>query len=108
MGTLGVGIMDLTPFLLLANSNSKVNRNQISLGTIDFQPHPPNLTPVFASLDQEMNLKIRSLNFHVGSLGSTRFSDSTKLDPSARETVTIAMSESLVGSFSEANSPIRF
>jgi hypothetical protein len=36
MGTLGVGIMNLTAFLLLANNNSEVNENQISFGTIDF------------------------------------------------------------------------
>jgi hypothetical protein len=55
VGTLGVGIMNFTTFSLPANSNSKVNGNQISFGIIDFQPHPPTLTPVFASLDQEMD-----------------------------------------------------
>jgi hypothetical protein len=45
-------------FLLSANSNLKVDGNQISFGTIDFQPHPPALTLVFASLDQEMDLMI--------------------------------------------------
>jgi hypothetical protein len=108
MGTLGVGIMNLTAFSLLANNNSKVDRNQISFGTIDFQPHPPTITPVFASLDQEMDLTIRSLNFRVGSLGSIRLSDSTKLDPSGRKTITIAMSESSEGSSSKVNSPVSF
>jgi hypothetical protein len=65
MGTLGIGIMNLMVFSLLANSNSKVDGNQISFGTVDFQPHPPTLTPIFASLDQEMDLTIGSLNFHV-------------------------------------------
>jgi hypothetical protein len=66
MGSLGVGIMNSMAFLLSANNNSKVDRNQISFGTVDFQPHPPTLTPVFASLGQEMDLTIGSLNFHVG------------------------------------------
>jgi hypothetical protein len=52
MGILGVGIMNLMAFSLLANSNSKVDGNQISFGIVDFQLHPPTLTPVFASLDQ--------------------------------------------------------
>jgi hypothetical protein len=47
MGTMGVGIMDSTAFLLLANSNLKVDRNQISFGTIDFQLRPPTLMPIF-------------------------------------------------------------
>jgi hypothetical protein len=97
-----------TAFLLLANNNSKVDGNQISFGTIDFQLHPPTLTPVFASLDQEMDLTIGSLNFHVGSFGSIRLSDLTKLDPLASKTVTIAVSESSVGSSSEVNSPVSF
>jgi hypothetical protein len=108
MGTLGIGIMNSMAFSLLANSNSKVDRNQISFGTVDFQLHPPTLTPVFASLDQEMDLMIRSLNFHVGCLGSTRLSDSTKSDPSAGKTATIAMSESSVGSSSEVNMSVSF
>jgi hypothetical protein len=70
-------------FLLSANINSKVNRNQISFGTVDFQPHPPTLTLVFTSLDQGMNVMIGSLNFRVGSLGSIRLSDLTKSEPSA-------------------------
>jgi hypothetical protein len=108
VGTLGIEIMNLTAFLLLANSNLKVDRNQISFGTIDFQPHPPTITPVFASLDQEMDLTIGSLNFCVGSLGSIRLSDSMKSDPSARKTMTIAMSESSEGSSSKVNSPVSF
>jgi hypothetical protein len=95
-------------FLLPANSNLKVDGNQISFGTVDFQTHPPTLTPVFASLDQEMDLTIGSLNFRVGSLGSIRLSDSMKSDPSARKTTTITMSESSVGSSSEVNSPVSF
>jgi hypothetical protein len=100
--------MNSTAFSLIANNNSKVDGNQISLGTVDFQPHPPTLTPVFASLGQEMDLTIGSLNFHVGSLGSTRLSDSTKSDPSAEKTATIEMTESSVGCSSEANSPVSF
>jgi hypothetical protein len=108
MGTLGVGIINLTAFLLTANSNSKVNGNQISFGTVDFQPHPPVLTPVFASLDQGMDLTIGSLSFRVGSLGSIRLSDPTKSDPSARKTATTTKSESSAGSSSEVNSLVSF
>jgi hypothetical protein len=93
-------------FSLSANNNSKVDGNQISFGTVDFQPHPPTLTLVFTSLDQEMNLTIGSLNFRVGSLGSIRLSDPSKSDPSAGKTVTMAISESSVGSSSEVNSPV--
>jgi hypothetical protein len=106
--TLGVGIMNSTTFLLLANNNLKVDGNQISFGTIDFQLHPPTVTPVFARLDQEMDLTIGSLNFCIGSLGSTRLSDSTKSDPTVGKTMTIAMSESLVGSPSEVNLQVSF
>jgi hypothetical protein len=100
--------MNSTTFLLLANSSAEVDRNQISFGTIDFQPHPPNLTPVFKSLDQEMDLMIGSLNFRIGSLGMICLSDPAKLDPSASKTKTIVMSESSVGSSSEVNSPVSF
>jgi hypothetical protein len=108
MGSLGVGIMNSTAFLLSANRNSKVDKNQIFFGTVDFQPHPSTLTPVFASLDQDMDLAIGSLNFCVGSLGSIHLSDPMKLDPSKGKTVTMAMSESSVGSSSEVNSPVSF
>jgi hypothetical protein len=108
MGTLGAGIMNSMAFLLLANSNSKVDGNQISFGTVDFQPHPPTLTPVFASLDQEMDLTIGSLSFRIGSLGSICLLDPTKPDPSAGKAVTMAISESLVGSSSEVNSLVSF
>jgi hypothetical protein len=108
VGTLGIGIINSTAFLLPANSNSKVDGNQIFLGTVDFQLHPPTLTPVFASLDHEMDLMIGSLNFCVGSLGLIHLSDSTKSDPPARKTTTIAMSESSVGSSIEVNSPVSF
>jgi hypothetical protein len=108
VGTLGIGIMNLMAILLQANSNLKVDENQISFGTVDFQPHPPTLTLVFASLDQEMDLMIRSLNFHVSSLHSIRLSNPTKSDPSAGKIATMAMSESSVGSSSEVNSPVSF
>jgi hypothetical protein len=55
-----------------------------------------------------MDLTIVSLNFHVRSLGSIRLSDPVKPDPSTSKTKTIAMSESSVGSSSEANSPVSF
>jgi hypothetical protein len=100
--------MNLTGFSLSANSNSKVDGKQISFGTVDFQLHPPTLTPVFASLDQEMDLTIGSLNFRIGSLGSIRLLDPTKLDPSAGKIATMAISESSVGSSSEVNLPVSF
>jgi hypothetical protein len=55
-----------------------------------------------------MDLTFGSLNFRVGSLGSIRLLDPTKLDPSAGKTMTAAMSESSVGSSSEGNSPVSF
>jgi hypothetical protein len=75
MGILGIGIMNSSAFLLLPNSNSKIDRNQITFGAVHFQPHPPTLGPIFANLDQEMDLTIGSLNFHVRSLGSVRLAD---------------------------------
>jgi hypothetical protein len=54
----GVGIMNSTAFSLLANSNPEVDENQISFGTVDFQPHQSNFTPVFESMDQDMDLTI--------------------------------------------------
>jgi hypothetical protein len=108
MGILGVGIMNSMAFSHSANNNSKVDENQISFGTVDFQPYQPTLTLVFASLDQNMDLTIGSLNFHVGSLGSIRLLDPTKSDPSADKTTTMAISESSVGSSSEVNSPVSF
>jgi hypothetical protein len=100
--------MNSTAFSLSANSNSKVDGNQISFGTIDFRPHPPTFMLVFASLDQEMDLTIGSLNFCVDSLGSIRLLDPTKSGLSAGKTATAAMSESSVGSSSEVNSPVSF
>jgi hypothetical protein len=100
--------MNLMAFLLLANSNPEVDENQISFRTVDFQPHQSNFTPVFESMDQDMDLTIGSLNFRVGSLGSIRLSDPAKLDPSASESKTVAVSESSEGSSSEVNSPVSF
>jgi hypothetical protein len=100
--------MNSTAFSLLANSNSKVDENQISFGTVDFQPHPPAHTPIFASLDQGMDLTIESLSFRVGSIGTIRLLDLTKSDPSADKTTTMAISESSVGSSSEVNSSVSF
>jgi hypothetical protein len=100
--------MNSTVFSLPANSNSKVDGNQIPFGTVDFQPHPPTLTPVFSSMNQEMDLTIGSQNFRIGSLGSIRLSDPTKSDPSAGKNATMGMSESSVGSSSKVNSPVSF
>jgi hypothetical protein len=100
--------MNSTAFLLLANNSPEVDENQISFGTVDFQSHLSNFTPIFGSMDQDMNLTIGSLNFRVGSLGSIRLSDPVLTDPSASEAKIAAMSESSVGSSSEANSPVSF
>jgi hypothetical protein len=100
--------MNSTAFSPLANSNPEVDENQISFGTVDFQPHQSNFTPVFESMDQDMDLTIGSLNFHVGSLGSIRLSDPAKPDPSASDFKTVAMTESSEGSFNEVNSPVSF
>jgi hypothetical protein len=100
--------MNSMAFSLLANSSQGVDGNQVSFGTVDFQPHPPNFTPIFESLDQDTDLTIESLNFHVGSLGSIHLSDPAKPDPSAIEVKAIAMIESSVDSSSEANSPVSF
>jgi hypothetical protein len=51
MGTLDIGIMNLMAFSLLSKSNSKIDRNQITFGAVDFQPHPPTLAPIFLNLD---------------------------------------------------------
>jgi hypothetical protein len=80
VGISGVGIMNSTTFLLLANSNPEVDENHISFGTVDFEPHQSNFTPIFESMDQDMDLTIGSLNFRVGSLGSIRLSDPAKPD----------------------------
>jgi hypothetical protein len=108
VGSLGVGIINSTAFLLSVNNNLKVDGNQISFGTVDFQPHPPTLAPVFASLDQEMDPMFGSLNFRVDSLGSIFLSDPTKSGLSAEKIVSAAMSESSVGSSSEVKSPVSF
>jgi hypothetical protein len=100
--------MNSTAFSLPANNNSKVDENQLSFGTVDFQLHPSTLTPIFANLDHKMDLMIGSLNFCIGSLGSIRLSDPTKLHPSVGKSATMAISESSVGSSSEVNSPVSF
>jgi hypothetical protein len=98
--------MNSTAFLLLANNNPEVDEIQIPFGTVDFQPHHSSFTQVFESMDQDMDLTIGSLNFHVGSLGSIRLSDLAKPDPSASEPKIVAMSESSEGSSSEVNLPV--
>jgi hypothetical protein len=82
VGTLGVGIMNLTAFSLLANSNPEVDENQ------------------------EMELTIGSLSFYVGPSGSTRLLDPVKSGPSTSKTKTITVSRSSVYSSSEVNLPV--
>jgi hypothetical protein len=98
--------MNLTAFLLLANSSPEVDDIQIPFGTVDFQPHQSSFTQVFESMDQDMDLTIGSLNFRVGSLGSIRLLDPMKPGPSATEPKIVAMSESSEGSSSKVNSPV--
>jgi hypothetical protein len=106
VGTLGVGIMNSMTFLPSSKSNSKIDENQVTFETVDFQPHPPTLAPVFANLDHEIDLMIRSFNFRVESLGSVRLSDLILSGPSVGKTTITATSRTSVGSFSEVNSPI--
>jgi hypothetical protein len=82
MGTLGVGIMNSTAFLLLANSSLEVDKNQ------------------------EVELMFGSLNFYIEPSGTTRLSDSTKSIPSAGKVERTTASGSSVGSSSEANLPV--
>jgi hypothetical protein len=98
--------MNSTAFSLSANNSSQVDEIQIPFGTVDFQPHQSSFTQVFEGMDQDMDLTIRSLNFRVGSLGSIRLSDPMKMDPSASEPETVAMSESSESSSSEVNSSV--
>jgi hypothetical protein len=106
VGTLGVGIINSTAFLLSANNNSQVDEIQIPFRTINFQPHQSSFTQVFESMDQDMDLTVGSLNFRVGSLGSICLLDPMTADPSASEPETAAMSESSEGSSGEVNSPV--
>jgi hypothetical protein len=101
---MGVGIMNSMAFPLVTDSNPEVDEIQIPIRTIDFQPHQSSFTQVFESMDQNMDLTIRSLKFRVGSLGSVRLSDPMKPGPSASEPKTVAMSESSEGSSSKVNS----
>jgi hypothetical protein len=94
--------------LLSSNNNPEVDKNQIIFGAVDFQPHPPTLTPVFANMDQEMDLTIGSLNYCVSSLGTIRLSDPTRPGPSAGKIASAARSKSSVGFSSEVNSPVSF
>jgi hypothetical protein len=82
MGTLGIGIMNSMVFLLLANSNPEVDKNQ------------------------EMELTFGSLSFYIGPSGSTRLLDPTKSVPSAGKAERMTTSGSSIGSSSEANSPV--
>jgi hypothetical protein len=100
--------MNSATFSLSSNRNSKIDGNPITFGAVDFQPHPPTLALVFACLDQEMDLTIGSLNFRIGSLGTTRLSDLINSGPSARKITSAARAESSVGSSSEVNSPVSF
>jgi hypothetical protein len=106
MGTLGVGIMNSMTFSLSTNNNPEVDEIQIPFRTVDFQPHQSSFAQVFKSMGQDMDLTIRNLNFHVGSLGSIHLSDLMKPGPSASESKTVAMSKSSEGSSSEVNSPV--
>jgi hypothetical protein len=108
VGILGVGIMNSTAFSLLSNSNSKIDGNQITFGAMDFQHHPTTLAPIFASLDQEMDLTIGSLNFRVGCLGLVHLSDPINLGLSVGKIASATISESSVGSSSEGNSSFSF
>jgi hypothetical protein len=80
--------------------------NWVTFRTVDFQPHPPTQAPIFARLDQEMDLTVESFNFRVGSLGSLRLSDLIPSGPSAGKTASTTASEISLGSSSEVNSQV--
>jgi hypothetical protein len=97
--------MDSMAFSPSSKSNSKIDENQVTFGTVDFQTHRPTLALVFANLDQEMDLTIGSFNFRVGSLGFLRLSDPIPLGPSTGKTAAAETSKTSIGSSSEINSP---
>jgi hypothetical protein len=82
MGTLGVGIMNLTAFSVLSNRSIELDGSQ------------------------EIELTIGSLSIFVGPSGSSRLSDLMKPDPSASKPETEVMLELSEGSSSEVNSPV--
>jgi hypothetical protein len=98
--------MNSTTFLPTSESNTKIDRNHVTFGAVNFQPHPPTLAPVFENLDQEMDMMIGSFNLRVGSLGSVRLADPINLGPSVGKTATAVASETSIGSCSEVNLPI--
>jgi hypothetical protein len=106
VGTLGVGIMNSATFSPSSKSNSKIDGNQVTFGTVDFQPHPPTLDLVFANLDQEMDLTIEGFDFNVGSLGSIRLADPINLGLPAEKIAIAATSGTSVGSSSKVNLPV--
>jgi hypothetical protein len=59
-------------------------------------------------MDQDMDLTIGSLTFHVRSLGSIRLSDLVKPGPSASKSKTETTPESSEGSSSKVNLPVSF
>jgi hypothetical protein len=79
---MGVGIMNLMAFSLLANGSLELDGSQ------------------------ETELTIGSLSILIGPSGSSRLSDPMKQDPSASEHEVIAIIESSEGSSSEVNSPV--
>jgi hypothetical protein len=96
--------MNLTAFSPSSKSNSKINGIQIAFEAVDFQKDPPTLAPVFANLDQEMDLTFGSFNVCVGSLGSLRLPYLINSGPSAGKHTIAAASETSSGSSSEVNS----
>jgi hypothetical protein len=82
MGTLGVGIMNLTAFSLSANSSAEFDGSQ------------------------EVELTIGSLSILIGTSGSSRLSDSMKPNPLANKPEVEVMLESSEGSSSEVNSSV--
>jgi hypothetical protein len=74
--------MNSTAFSLLANRSSELDESQ------------------------EMELTIESLSIFVGPSGSSRLSDSTKLDPSASKPGAEVILESSEGCSSEVNSSV--
>jgi hypothetical protein len=65
-------------FFAFSQQQSRSRRKPDIFQDRQFSTSPVNFTPVFKSMDQDIDLTIGSLNFHIGSLGSIRLSDPTK------------------------------
>jgi hypothetical protein len=91
-GDFGHWNYEVDGFFALIKEQLEDRRKPVTFGTVDFQPHPPTLAPVFINSDQEMDLTIGSFNFRFGSPGSICLSDPISLGPSVGKAAAAAMS----------------